>query len=283
MNSLNENTALTTHYFEEILQKYNNDGNLRILSIKLWNLVESNGDAFASTMFRVEVFANQNHDLKHGTFIVKMLPASEIAREKLGSGNYDVHEKEMEVFQKILPQLREILRTNSEDENVFPKAIAVDRKRGIIVLEDLSLKKFVMADRKIGLDSNHIKLSLKKLAKFHAVSMVLIEEDPKALEKFDIGMFSRQTSAFNSFFCGNMNALTTEVSSWKGYEEYAKKLEAMKTNLLENACKVFDNEPGDIKSLIHGDFWTNNVMFKYDKKGEVDDAMIVRNNFRNLQ
>lgn len=282
MNSLKSNSNLnvpeflTSDYFQDILRKYNKDKNLKVSSNKV-GPCGGVGDAFASTMYRVEIFATQKNDeiMKHVNVIVKMLPALQLARDKLGEGSYNVHEKEMEIFQKVLPEFRKILKSAGEIKSVFPRAIAVDRLNGVLVLEDLSLKRFKMADRKVGLDLQHMKLALESLARFHAPSIILLDKYPKIFDKFDIGMFSRKTSAFHNFFCGNMNALTAEVSTWKDFEVYAQKLETLKENVLENSYNVFDNEPGEMKVLAHGDFWLNNVMFQY-RNGLPRDAVIVK-------
>lgn len=268
---------LSSNYFEAILQKFNRDETLKVHSVK----VEPCGaasDGFASTMYRVEVLATQKNEenIRHGNYVVKMMPTSQLAITKLGTGSYDVHEKEMEIFQNIFPEFTRILRSIGEDKNIFPKAIAVDRVRGVLVMEDLAVKKFLMSDRKIGLDLNHIKISLVKLARFHAASIILMENDPNIFESFDIGMFSRNSSAFNSYIATHLDALTSEVSTWNEFDSFASKLQAMKKNFIENTNKVFDNEPGDMQVLIHGDLWTNNLMFTYDKKGSLRDAIIVR-------
>lgn len=267
---------MTSEYFEAILRKHNRDAKLKVHSLHVGPCGAA-GDAFASTMYRVEVTASQKHlpDLKHGSFIVKMLPTLQLARDKLGSGSYNVHEKEMELFQNVFPEFRRILGTSNEYKNIFPKAIAVDRVRGVLILEDLAKKHFMMADRKVGFDLNHLKLALAKMAKFHAASMILMEENSKAFKSFDVGMFSRKTSAFHDFFNTNMDALTAEVSGWNGFEAYARKLEMLKENVLENSNKTFENEDGELKVLVHGDLWLNNIMFTYDKQGAPNDAILV--------
>lgn len=271
---------LTENYFESILRKFSGDESLKVYSIVV-SQFGGTGDAFASTMYRVKICATQTKDekIRRASYIVKMLPTLQLARDKLsGAGTYDVHEKEMDIFQNIFPRFSKILKFIGEEKNVFPKAIAVDRVRGVLLLEDLGDKKFIMADRKLGLDENHLKLALEKLAAFHASSMVLMKQNPKLFRKYDVGMFSRKTSAFHDFFCSNMDALTCEVSSWEGFETYAKKLESLKIKFLENACKVFDNKEGDLKVLIHGDLWLNNLMFQYDRseKGKPLDTILVR-------
>lgn len=267
---------LKLEYFENILQKYFHDESLKVVSAKVGSC-GTPSDGFASTMYRVEVHASKGNksDFKHENYIVKMMPTSQLAIEKLGSGSYNVQQKEMDIFQKIFPEFKKILKTIGKDKNVFPKAIAVDRIRDVLVLEDLMDKKFVMADRKVGLDLEHIKLSLSKLARFHAASMVLMEKNPKIFQSYDVGMFSRKTSAFHDFFSSNMDALIKEVSTWNGYEVYTKKLRKLKDNMYEASFKAYDNDPGDMKVLLHGDLWVNNMMFSYDNHGSLNDAIIV--------
>ena len=273
---------LTASYFESILQKYNRDDTLKVHSVQIGPCGAA-GDAFASTMYRVKIHATQREAEKTGNFVIKMMPTLQLARNKLGKGSFDVHEKEMEIFQNIFPKMRKILKTVSDDKNIFPKAIAVDRVRGVLMLEDLMDKHFVMADRKIGLDLDHLKLGLQKLAKFHASSMVLLEKSPEKFKGFDIGMLSRNAGAFHDFMRTNLDALTDELSTWDGFEKYVPKLNSLKENFFENCFRVFDNEPGQIKVLIHGDLWVNNLMFNYHKNGSLKDCIIVSSTLNNCK
>jgi hypothetical protein len=267
---------LTSEYFEDILQKYNNDVSLKVESVDV-GPCGSAGDGFASTMYRVEIHARQNNNekLKRGNYIVKMMPTLKLAVDKLGSGSYNVQQKEMDIFQNIFPEFSRILKSVGEDKNVFPKAIAIDRKRDVLVLEDLAAKKFEMADKRVGMGMNQLKLGLTKLARFHAASIVLMEESPNIFERYDIGMFSRKTSAFHDFFGSNMDALIAEVSSWDEFEIYGKKLKNLKENMYERAYQAYDNDEGDLKVFTHGDLWINNFMFTYNKRNEANDAIIV--------
>jgi Ecdysteroid kinase-like family len=74
-----------------------------------------------------------------------------------------------------------------------------------------------------------------------------------------------------------MDALINEVSTWLGYEQYAEKLKALKPTFIEDTIKCYEcNEPDDVGTLVHGDLWLNNVMFKYDENQCPIDALIVR-------
>lgn len=267
---------LTTKYIQNILQKFLREPSAKVQSLKLEPCGKS-GDAYASTMYRIEVKVQcAAENPRTGSYIVKMLPTSELAREKLGTNSYNVQQKEMNIFQKVFPEFRKILKSINEDRNIFPNAIAVDLVRDVLILEDLAVKEYVMADRKFGLDLNHLHLAIKKLAKFHAASIICLDENPDLLKNYNVGMFSRETKAFHDFFGSNFDALAAEVSSWNGFQYYAKKLNKLKGRMYENAFKAFDNDEGDLKVLIHGDLWINNLMIKYNKKKIPTDVIIVR-------
>jgi hypothetical protein len=266
---------LSITYLENVLQKF-----LKNQKIKVKNLIVKPfgavGDAYASSMYSIDaLIKTDNETLRKGYYILKMMPLSELACEKLGKESYNVQEKEMDIFQKIFPEFKAVLRTIEEDKNIFPKAIAVDRIRDALILENLQVKGFIMADRTFGLDMHHMKLALGKLARFHAASMYCMEKNPQMLKNFDVGMFSRKTSAFHDFFSSNMDVLIEEVSTWDGYEIYSEKLKKLKNFMYEKAFRCSDNDPSDLKVLIHGDLWVNNLMFKYDKHKSPVDAIIV--------
>lgn len=267
---------LNKSYLENIMQKYRRDSSVKINSIKI-KPCGGNGESFASVMFRVEIIFES---LEKGSYIVKTLPANELAIEKLGIGSYDVQNKEMDIYKRILPELKKSLKSIKEDKHVFPKALAIDINNEVIVLEDLAVKNFVMPDRKKGLDLIHLKMGLDKLAKLHASSLVLAEKDKNIFEKFDVGMISRTTTAFHCFFLSNMDALVQEVSEWPGYEKYALKLDKMKETMLEKSMQIFDNNEGDLLVLCHGDLWTNNLMYTYDDEGNPTDVILVRKYFK---
>ncbi|CAO1341354.1 unnamed protein product [Diamesa hyperborea] len=253
------------------MQKYRRDSSVKIKFIKI-KPCGGNGESYASIMFRVEIVYES---LEKGSYIVKTLPANELAIEKLGMGSYDVQNKEMDIYKRILPELKKILKYIKEDKHVFPKALAVDINNEVIILEDLAEKNFVMPDRKKGLDMIHLKMGLDKLARLHASSLILAEKDNHIFDKFDVGMISRTTSAFHCFFLSNMEALVQEVLEWPNFEKYAKKLDEMKETVLEKAFQVFDNNEGELKVLCHGDLWTNNLMYTYDDAGNPTDVILI--------
>jgi thiamine kinase-like enzyme len=234
---------------------------------------ESN-DGFLSDIVRVLVAYRMNSADECKSFVVKMASSNEIAVEKIGPGGFDVHNKEINFFEIVAPQMEKILK-RLDDENVFTKVVVVDRENEVIVFEDLKVEGFEMPEKSVGIDEKQTKLALKKLAKFHAASMILQAKHPKVFDDFDVGFFSRKVGAFNFAHQSIFDAVVEEVSTWQGFEKYAEKLEKLKPNLIENATRCFDVKPGDFCVLNHGDLWKNNLMFKMKEGGEMDDAIMV--------
>lgn len=263
---------LNRRYFEQILQKRTKNPNFKVLSMK----GEQCCFAFCSKMFRVVLrIFDGNEENRKQSFIVKMKLESEAALKALGSDGYNVYAKEIDMYRRVLPEFRKVLKVVGLDENVFPEGIAVDRHREALILEDLKVKKFVTPDKKFELDLPHVKMSLEKLARFHAASMVVMENKPEMFQDYTVGVFSRKLSVFEDKFSTSLSALTDEVSTWSGFEQYAVKLEKLQATMYERVCQVYDNEAGDLKVLVQGDLWKLNMMFAYDEDGSLSDAIIV--------
>jgi hypothetical protein len=58
------------------------------------------------------------------------------------------------------------------------------------VVQDLSAEGFKMAERRHGLDLPHCLLVMRKLARFHAASIVLHDRDPESMSLYDQSFFS---------------------------------------------------------------------------------------------
>lgn len=87
-----------------------------------------------------------------------------------------------------------------------------------------------MADRCNGLDEDHCKLVLKKLARFHAASYALAEQDPKSMEQYSFGLVkpnARNTDLFRAIFESGLESLAKVVGTWCGFSDVVKKIKAV--------------------------------------------------------
>lgn len=261
-------------YFEGILSRIHKNSSIKVLDVRVEPC--SAGDGFLSTMLRTHVEYALGSELKIKPFVLKFMTDNEFVNNRIGVNGFDIHNREMLFFEVIASQIEKCLKTIGEHENIIPEVLAVDRQHEAIVFADLKVKEFEMADRMSGLDVIHIRLALKKLAKFHAASLIIHQKYPKAFESFDTGIFSRRIDSFNVSFVSMYELLVEEVETWAGYENYAIKMKRLESSLIEAALRCFDNDPGDLCVLNHGDMWTNNLMFKYGINREVADAVLVK-------
>ncbi|XP_036320279.1 uncharacterized protein LOC118734677 [Rhagoletis pomonella] len=137
-----------------------------------------------------------------------------------------------------------------------------------IVFDDLTQYGYKLASRQNGLDEVHCIVILKKLGKFHATSMVLVEKDPSVREHFTTGMldehYIRTNQRFIDFMTLQLRTLADVVAKWPGYESIAVKLHRHCDDIKENLVATGQRNPGELTVLNHGDLWVNNFMYKYD-------------------
>lgn len=72
--------------------------------------------------------------------------------------------------------------------------------------------------------------------------------------------------------------MSFSIRQWPGYEKYADKLLKMKSFVVEQGVNLFKKSK-EIKhqTVIHGDLWCNNMMFKYGSDKNPIDLLFVRN------
>ena len=140
-----------------------------------------------------------------------------------------------------------------------------------MVIQDLSVDGFKLADRIVGLDDIHTKVLLKKIAQFHAASLVAVDNNPELSKGVDVTVFERQrsevTNVFTDLFYGNTLAIADFYQNEPGYEQMSKKLrKVFETfgNKIKIVCQ--STKQKNLKVINHGDLWVNNFLFKYDGK-----------------
>lgn len=264
----------------DVLCKFFKTNEIYVKYLKVMHL-GGKGESFASMMYRVGTYYVHQKNPENIQFIscvLKTLPQNHMALDKLGSGNYNVQNKEMIFYSDFIPKFEEILGTIGEHGKTFPGVMAVYKDLSLIVLEDLSERNFVMANRLNGLDMDHIKLSLKALARIHAASVVLNEREKGIFKNFDTGFYTRKTDAFHVFFKSGLEVVTNEVAKWNEWNQsayFAEKLKNLQAHLIENGRKAFDCDENDFNCLNQGDLWTNNVLFRYESSETPHEAIIL--------
>ncbi|XP_019553110.2 uncharacterized protein LOC109422703 [Aedes albopictus] len=266
---------INAEYFKTVLQKCKNDLTIEVQAVRVRYALPK-GENFASVIYRAQVvYRRSGEPVITSSYILKGVAESPVARQKLGE--YDVHGKEMDVYQLVIPELMRLMKSVGELSELYPDALCVDRSHEMIILNDVLQEGFVMVDRTKGLDATHTKMSLKAMAKLHAGSLKLVERYPTIFDRYTTGMMNRKTDAFHLFFQSTYDALMDEIYSWNPeWHYYANKLAKLRPHYLEQGMTVFDNDSADdLRVFVHGDFWVNNLMFKYDARGVPIDMLVL--------
>lgn len=235
------------------------------------------GNNFISLILRVVVNYEKGKRSCTKSLIVKIVDPDPVNAQRMDEHGF--YKREIIMFGRILPKMDKIFKRIDDNDQLAPKTLAVDSKTQTLVFEDLKERGFKTGNCKIGLDQSHVDIILRKVAKFHACSMVLQEQGEESYNEFNKGIMAEDKSGPTLFFSKTLEQLIEEIGAWEGYEYYRNKLELLKDVLVEQGIQIYKISPGDVCVLNHGDLWTTNMMFKYDDNDTVQDAVLVGLNF----
>ncbi|XP_022232701.2 uncharacterized protein LOC111081075 [Drosophila obscura] len=267
---------LNAEFIQTKLRAYCKDDQLRVL--KLWGKpATGKGENFIGIMTRICVdYEDGSGTLQNKSYILKQTCPAEAPQARIFF-EYDVYTREMDMYEFVLPKMAELLREIGITEKLTADCVAVDRQHSILILEDLAPLKYVNADRLKQLDMAHAKLVLELQAKLHAAAVILNERHPELLAKnFSSHFFCREKNGYAEIFTSLFKSFMRYVKTKPSLNNrYGAKLEVVLSHLMEYAARTVDVDAKDFQTLIHGDCWTNNIMFQYDDRGTPINVVLI--------
>lgn len=125
------------------------------------------------------------------------------------------------------------------------------------------------------LDSGRINLIVEKLAKYHALSKVLLENGQEEISSYKME-FRPEMKDFFIPMCRQLTQLADVVKTWPGFEDIGRKVAEFAPKVMDKMmqCLMRDNSH-EFKVLNHGDFHIRNLMFKKTAEGEISEVIFL--------
>lgn len=234
------------------------------------------GDNYVSQMFRVAVEFKEPHsgDVKEESLVIKSLEKTDALLKSFG-----VFDTEKEAYVEALPAFEQVWTDKGAPMDFGPKCLlATAEPHDLFILQDLNKAGFKMADRFTKLDLAHAQLTLAKLAKFHAASVV---------QKERIGSYGKQLSRkfveeelmvqMMPIMLPKIIDFTELVKTLDLGDEITSKCAAWATADPKEIVQLTDPDyfPDYFQAVVHSDLWMNNIMYKYNANNDPEDVIFV--------
>lgn len=142
----------------------------------------------------------------------------------------------------------------------------------VLVFEDLTQDNFGMHYDPLPLKD--LQFILERIAKYHALSMVIAESDKSELVSgFSSGFEAEKLRPMFQSTIKEYTKLGEIVEQWPGMEEIGAKIQKSPEKIFENFAKSYTKRnTWGFNVLNHGDFHIRNMMFKKNGQGSIEDV-----------
>lgn len=228
------------------------------------------GDGFVGDIFRVTIEEVQNGEFLQ--VIVKVPSGNQTRRIEFKS--MQLFEREIFIYNVLLP---EFVKFQSENRIKpqdgffnFPKIYFAEYNKelddAIIIMEDLKVEGYRLHNKSDPIDYEHAKLVMNYLGRLHAISLAFKRRKNSVFEEFKkFDDFLLQDFEKEKFFTYFLSIFDKAIASLPtGDQKSPTKMEHFKENLTEflKLCRTQEmSEPYSV--ILHGDCWSNNLMFEY--------------------
>ncbi|KAF5295929.1 hypothetical protein FQR65_LT19863 [Abscondita terminalis] len=241
------------------------------------------GNNWMAFLKSVDVYGKNSHgeDTKNH-FVVKTAPGNEIFRKAFATRR--IYMREIFTYENILPTFRE-LQKNYKVPQVFDSypeyysSSTTDAKE-FLVMKNVFPLGYRNHNKFKTIDFNHALLVIKRLGQFHALSFALRKKNFEAFcslrnNAYDIeyqpGYELTSQPMMDLYGSFGLDSLDPEKD--KVVYEKIQSFSQEYANVTKVAVReMFDSEHAVI---VHGDFWTVNILFNYQDGGVPSDVLFL--------
>lgn len=229
------------------------------------NTVKGNG--YAGVIYAVAIRGGKSikEDAKNDIkVIIKAAPTHKKLREI--APLREVFLNEIYFYKKLLPAFYDFQKSNNvlSGFNAVPLCYGVleeENSEGL-ALENLKENNYRLWNRKVQFNEDHVKIVSEQYGKFHATSLCLRDRRPDVFKTLEEKL---KNYTFVSFLEESVDISARQCDELREHLRDKKAIECLmrfKNNLGAFLKKDF-KEVDEYSTVIHGDCWCNNFMFKY--------------------
>lgn len=236
------------------------------------------GDNYIGVMYRVAVKDKNNKDVLK--LIIKLPPKNVARREQFFVRPCFVRESEF--YDKIFPkycQFQEqkgilVAKDGFYEVAKCYKSLTEDLYEGLF-FEDLRESGYEMFDRFKKATKEHVILVMKSIARFHAVSFAIKDQDTEWMAPYKkmVDIFIQHEGDENMKVWFNaLKKQATDALKNCGNQDLIDRVEKeLSGDLFQMLIDTIDGTKAEPYAILsHGDCWNNNLLFKNDQVSEYE-------------
>lgn len=257
--------SIAVKTFVEIFQKQKG---ITVISHKLENNVIEAGNNYCSEIVRLKVEYRNDGQILEKNVLLKcpILSPNYIETKKIKA-----YDKEIYMYEAVLSRLYQFW----DEENLSPQFYGGTKLQSLI-LEDLNELGFHIHDKTLRLDLEHSTTALKTLARFHGLSLKYLQihrANKKEIKYLCSNIASVEGNSMEGFYFLYEKFL--KVSADLFPENILVKLKDNSEILIKLIKAIMTPNENGLNVIKHGDYWNNNILFRYDEQGRVLESKIV--------
>ncbi|CAH2985982.1 unnamed protein product [Chilo suppressalis] len=178
--------------------------------------------------------------------------------------------KEYHFYTKVLP-IYKCMKTNIDIDNLFPECYYADSSpdHRVLAIQDMTFEGFEKPINRENLDYKYMTVALETIAKFHALSFIMMKKNVTYTNKKSLQPLSAKYSEdFTAILKYAINK-SFFIFKDKYYFDFLEKLCGGLEKYMEDGV---DKAKGKVYG--HGDFYKENILFKYSNGVPVDACLI---------
>lgn len=229
------------------------------------------GDNYLGIIAKAVIYGkNKERKPVELSYIIKCAPKAEGFRKMAPIRT--AYEREIYMYEEILPtfmkfQDQKNLKKPFKSFAKCVKTSLVDKDEALI-MEDKKSQGFIMQNRHIPLNLHHVKMVVHEIARLHAFSFAMNDQEPELYKKlttpliknffddFDQEQFKKHADMIYDKARAALDPIM-DSEALRRYNKYCAEIDDQMYELLSAKAA------GKDAVIRHADCWTNNFLFKY--------------------